>query len=163
MSDKISYINYDEIIDDAMHIIVRKALQIASNEGLPGDHHFYISFLTGAPGVEISDRLKNNYPEEMTIVLQYQFDSLIVDKDFFAVELSFDGIKESIKVPFHALSAFADPSVKFGLQFKHFDINDNDEDEQDFQEYEESVKNRNKDTIKFNSDNVISLDKFRKK
>lgn len=112
------FIDYGKLIDDAMHIIVRNALQRVSKEGLPGKHHFFISFLTSYPGVVLSDTLRKKYPEEMTIVLQHQFESLKVTDKRFDVVLSFDNVKENIGAPFDALLAFADPSVKFGLQFR---------------------------------------------
>lgn len=112
-------INYERLVDEAMHVIVKKALLFIEGGKVPGDHHFYISFLTNHPGVKISESLRKQYPEEMTIVLQYQFENLVVDDKRFSVTLSFDGAREHIDVPFSALTAFADPSVKFGLQFKH--------------------------------------------
>lgn len=115
-------INYGALIDKAMHYIVKEALQIVTESGLPGNHHFFISFLTHYPGVVISERLRKKYPEEMTIVLQYQFEELAVTENAFSVVLSFDNIKERIVIPFMALSAFADPSVKFGLQFRHLQL-----------------------------------------
>lgn len=114
-------INYGALIDDAMHVIVKKALEIAAERGLPGDHHFFVSFLTRYPGVKISEKLLNKYPDEMTIVLQYQFEELKIEEHCFSVILSFNSIKEKILVPYAALTAFADPSVKFGLQFRHID------------------------------------------
>lgn len=115
------FIDYGKLIDDAMHIIVRNALQRVSKEGLPGKHHFFISFLTSYPGVVLSDTLRKKYPDEMTIVLQHQFESLKVTDKRFDVVLSFDNVKENIGAPFDALLAFADPSVKFGLQFRQIE------------------------------------------
>jgi hypothetical protein len=118
MADEI---NYAALIDNAMHSIVREALRIAASQGLPGEHHFFISFLTNYPGVVISERIRRKYPEEMTIVLQYQYEKLSLGDDYFSVVLSFDNTKETVRIPFIALTAFADPSVKFGLQFRHLD------------------------------------------
>jgi hypothetical protein len=115
------FIDYGKLIDDAMHIIVRNALQRVSKEGLPGKHHFFISFLTSYPGVVLSDTLRKKYPDEMTIVLQHQFENLKVTDKRFDVVLSFDNVKENIGAPFDALLAFADPSVKFGLQFRQIE------------------------------------------
>jgi hypothetical protein len=111
-------INYGALIDEAMQIIVRKSLYFATEQSLPGDHHFYISFLTTHKGVRISERIKAQYPKEMTIVLQHQFDNLEVNEQGFSVSLSFNDVMEDITVPYDALTAFADPSVKFGLQFR---------------------------------------------
>ena len=97
--------------------MVRKVLVDAAKNGLPGEHHFYIAFDTQAPGVRISSRLHEQYPQEMTIVLQHQFWDLTVDNDGFEVGLSFGGIPERLSVPFDAIKGFFDPSVQFGLQF----------------------------------------------
>lgn len=180
MSDKEDFINYGDLIDDAMHVIVKRALEIVVSEGLPADHHFFISFLTHYPGVQISDLLKNKYPEEMTIVLQYQFQDLFVDDVGFGVTLSFDNIKENLVIPFAALSAFADPSVKFGLQFRHLmDELDDDmlvPDIDDMSDSLDLLDNVSGDLLSGSSDksasgskkgkadnNVIALDNFRKK
>ncbi|AZL16417.1 ClpXP protease specificity-enhancing factor SspB [Rickettsiales endosymbiont of Stachyamoeba lipophora] len=112
-------INYALIIEKSLYYVVRNVLEIVVNHGLLGQHHFFISFLTNYPGVELSEKLKNKYPHEITIVLQHQYDELIVKEDYFSVVLSFGGLKERIVVPFASLTAFADPSVKFGLQFRH--------------------------------------------
>ena len=114
-------IDYSALVDDAMHLIVKKSLRIFAQANLHGDHHFFISFITKYPGVVISEKLHNKYPYEMTIVLQHQFEKLIVSDDHFSVLLSFDNQQEKIVIPFAALTAFADPSVKFGLQFRHID------------------------------------------
>jgi uncharacterized protein len=111
-------IRYDLLAQEALRGVVRKVLEDASKAGLPGDHHFYISFDTGAPGVKISPRVREKYPEEMTIVLQHQFWDLIVTEQTFEVGLSFGGIPERLFVPFDALTGFFDPSVKFGVKFE---------------------------------------------
>lgn len=108
---------YDLMAQEALKGVVRKSLEIAGKEGLPGEHHFYISFRTDAPGVQISDRLKEQYPEEITIVLQHQFWDLDVSEKGFSVNLSFNKVPERLVVPFTALLGFFDPSVQFGLQF----------------------------------------------
>lgn len=109
---------YDVLTQDALRGVVRRALKIARDEGLPGEHHFYISFRTDAPGVEMSERLRKQYPEEMTIVLQHQFWNLEVSDERFSVELTFNKIPEHLSVPFSAIQGFFDPSVQFGLQFQ---------------------------------------------
>lgn len=108
---------YDLLAQEALRGVIRKALRIARDEGLPGDHHFYISFRTGAPGVEISERLRSQYPEEITIVLQHQFWNLEVMDDYFSVDLTFNKVPERLVVPYAAVQGFFDPSVQFGLQF----------------------------------------------
>ena len=105
-----------------MRGVVRAVLQRVVKSGLPGEHHFYISFLTQAPGVVLSKRLKEKYPSEMTIVLQHRFWDLIVSDDRFEVKLTFDGIPERLVVPFAAIKVFIDPSVRYGLQFEDPDM-----------------------------------------
>lgn len=113
-----STIDYEGLAQEAMRGVVRKVLAGTAKSGLAGDHHFYISFDTEAPGVSISRRLKEKYPREMTIVLQHRFWDLIVSEDRFEVKLTFDGIPERLVVPFEAVKVFFDPSVRFGLQFE---------------------------------------------
>ena len=113
-----SWLRYDRMVEQALRGVVRKALSEAGQRGLPGDHHFYITFHTDRPGVGIADWLHQQYPQEMTIILQHQFWDLVVDEDRFAITLSFGGRHERLTIPFSALTAFADPSVKFGLQFE---------------------------------------------
>lgn len=109
---------YDMLAQDALRGVVRRALRIARDQGLPGEHHFYISFRSNAPGVEISEKLRKQYPEEMTIVLQHQFWNLEVNEDRFSVDLTFNKVPEHLVVPFSAVQGFFDPSVQFGLQFQ---------------------------------------------
>ena len=114
----VDLIRYDLLVQDALRGVVGRVLTDVARDGLPGEHHLYLSFDTRAPGVRISPRLKERYPEEMTIVLQHQFWDLIVTDQFFEVGLSFNGIPERLHVPYAALKGFFDPSVKFGLQFE---------------------------------------------
>ena len=110
-------IDYEALQQDAMRGVVRAVLNQINKSGLPGEHHFYVSFLTQAPGVILSKRLKEKYPHEMTIVLQHRFWDLIVSEDRFEVKLTFDSIPERIVIPYRAIKVFIDPSVRFGLQF----------------------------------------------
>ncbi len=114
-------IRYDLLVQEALRGVVRKVLTDAAREGLSGEHHFYVSFRTEAPGVRMSQRLREKYPEDMTIVLQHQFWDLGVTEHSFEVGLSFSGVPERLLVPFDALSGFFDPSVQFGLKFEHND------------------------------------------
>jgi uncharacterized protein len=114
----VDHIRYDLLTQEALRSVLRRVLQDAAKNGLPGDHHFYISFNTGAPGVRLSKRLRAQYPEEMTIVLQHQFRSLTVGEQAFEVGLSFSGVNEHLVVPFDTIKRFFDPSVQFGLQFE---------------------------------------------
>jgi hypothetical protein len=111
-------LRYDKMVEAALRGVVREALVHTAKHGLPGAHHFYITFRTRAPGVAVPDYLLAKYPEEMTIVLEHQFWDLEVTDDGFGVTLSFHNRPEHLVVPFAAVSAFADPSVKFGLQFQ---------------------------------------------
>ncbi|HEY0236916.1 MAG TPA: ClpXP protease specificity-enhancing factor SspB [Afipia sp.] len=111
-------IRYDVLTRDALRGVLRQVLIDAAANGLPGEHHFYITFLSTAEGVKISPRLLSQYPQEMTIILQHQFWDLLVTEDRFEVGLSFGGIPERLVVPFSAISRFFDPSVQFGLQFE---------------------------------------------
>ena len=113
--------HYDALVDDALRSVVRRVLTQVADKGLPGSHHFYISFRSTDPGVELPEYLRAKYPEEMTIVLQHQYWDLIVRDASFEVTVSFNKQQERIKVPFASLSAFVDPSVRFGLQFDRRD------------------------------------------
>ena len=111
-------LRYDLMVQDALKGVVRKILAEAARDGLPGEHHFYVTFRTTAPGVRVSQRLREKHPDEMTIVLQHQFWDLIVGDNGFEVGLSFSGVPERLVVPFDALTTFFDPSVQFGLKFE---------------------------------------------
>jgi uncharacterized protein len=112
------HIRYDLLAQAALRGVVRTVLADVAKKGLPGDHHFKITFATTAPGVKLSERMNERYPQEMTIVLQYQFWDLTVTDQSFEVGLSFGGVPERIGVPFDAITAFVDPSVQFGFQFE---------------------------------------------
>ena len=110
-------IGYNTLVENGLRSVVREALRRVAEEGWPGTHHAYITFKTAAPGVEVPDFLHTRYPDELTIVLQHQFWDLAVEDDSFSVTLSFNKVGQRIVVPFAALTSYADPSVKFGLQF----------------------------------------------
>jgi hypothetical protein len=111
------HIRYDVLARDALRGVLRRVLADAAEHGLPGEHHFYITFLSTAEGVKLSPRLLAQYPEEMTIILQHQFWDLVVTEEKFEVGLSFGGIPERLNVPFAAVTRFLDPSAPFDLQF----------------------------------------------
>jgi uncharacterized protein len=111
------HIRYDVLARDALRGVLRQVLTDAAANGLPGEHHFFITFLSTAEGVKLSPRLLAQYPEEMTVILQHQFWDLVVSEDRFEVGLSFGGIPERLVVPFNSIKSFFDPSVQFGLQF----------------------------------------------
>jgi hypothetical protein len=110
-------IQYDILAREALRQVVHDVLEQAQREGLPGEHHFFVTFATQAPGVVMSDELRSDFPDEMTIVLQHQYWDLEVSRDRFAVKLAFGGVPRELVVPFKAVTGFFDPSVQFGLQF----------------------------------------------
>jgi len=110
-------IRYDILTQDALRRVIRKVLEEVQRTGLPGEHHFFITFSTAYPGVRLSTRMLERYPEEMTIVIQHSFWNLEVTDTAFEIDLSFDDIRERLRIPFDAVRGFFDPSVKFGLQF----------------------------------------------
>lgn len=111
------HIRYDILAQEALRGVMRKVLAEVARTGLPGNHHFFITFMTGAPGVRISSRLRERYPEQMTIVLQYQYWDLKVTDAGFEVGLSFSDVPEKLEIPFSAVRGFYDPSVSFELEF----------------------------------------------
>jgi uncharacterized protein len=115
------HIRYDILAQAALRGVVRTVLADVATKGLPGEHHFKISFNTSASGVRLSDRMRARYPQEMTIVLQHQFWDLTVTEEAFEVGLSFGGIPERVCIPFDAVTAFLDPAVQFGFQFETLD------------------------------------------
>ncbi len=111
-------LRYDKMVEAALRGVVREALARTATKGLPGAHHFYITFRTRFPGLGLPNSLAEKYPEEMTIVLEHQFWELEVGEQSFSVTLSFQNRPERLTIPFEAITAFADPAVKFGLQFQ---------------------------------------------
>jgi hypothetical protein len=159
MTDEL--LPYPQLIDQAMRDVVREVLRRVSGSGLTGDHHFYITFATTHPGVRMSDQLRARYPKEITIVLQHQFWDFHVEDQRFHVTLSFGGIPEKLTVPFSALTAFADPSVKFGLQFQHLLPQDNEAASPQLELEEPIVMESENDEP--DAEKVVSLEAFRKK
>ena len=153
-----SLIPYDEIVQEALRAVVGRVLgEIAAGGGtLPGGHHFYITFKTRSPGVDIPQHLMERFPDEMTIVLQHRFWDLKVEKDHFSVGLSFNQIGSILTVPYAAITAFVDPSVDFGLQF-HVDAESNAEPHEEA-DNDAPVAVRHED-----GSNVVSVDFGRKK
>ena len=171
--DGLDTMDYPSMIDDAMRSVVQKCLERASEFGLPGEHHFFVSFDTTFPGVDISPQIKQRFPHEMTIVLQHQFWDLEVKKRGFSVMLSFNNVPEKLVIPYAALTAFADPSVKFGLQFHQpteEDLALFEELEEEFdvetsfeREFTSNASNQDEEGGEQATAEVISLDSFRKK
>lgn len=123
-------IDYGGMMHRAMQRLIADVLQAVADEGLPGDHHFFITFDTRDPDVEMAEWLRSRYPEEMTIVIQHWFDELEVTPDGFRVTLNFGNSPEPLYIPFDALRAFVDPSVEFGLRFESQSEHDDDEEEE---------------------------------
>jgi len=115
-----SLIPYERWTDDALREVVLRALELAAREGMPGEHHYYLTFLTDHPGTKVPGHLKARFPQEMTIVLQHQFEALQVDRvgNQFSVRLYFGGVPSTLVVPMAALTGFADPTVRYGLRFQ---------------------------------------------
>lgn len=161
MSDS-SELDYAWLTQNAMRGVVRDVLKLTRELGaLPGEHHFYIEFDTNLSGVELADRLRTQYPDRMTIVLQHQFDDLDVDEDKFGVTLQFKGIPERIVIPFDAVTQFADPSANFVLQFQPVESSSTEENEAG--EDPEDDPTPPDDTPPSGGADVVSLDRFRKK
>ena len=164
-------IRYDVLAQEALRGVVRKVLSEVAKTGLPGEHHFFISFVTTAPGVKISEKLLKQYENEMTIVLQNQYWDLKVTDSFFEVGLSFDGQPELLHVPFSSIKGFFDPSVQFGLQFDvadedgeiHVSSENDEEPTPETASDEPEVKADKGDAENGETENVVSLDSFRKK
>lgn len=167
-NDPAPTIRYDKMVEKALRGVVTQALDHVVKNGLPNDHHFYITFMTDFPGVEMPEYLREQYPEEMTIVLQYQFYGLEANEEFFTVTLSFNNVPERLVIPNEAVTIFADPSVNFALQFQPME--DIDEDEDDLPPPPPVNKPGKNDSgkkagkaKKDEGSKVIALDNFRKK
>lgn len=152
-------LQYDKMVEGALRLVVRQSLTYASENGLPGQHHFYIGFETDAPGVDIPDSLRKDYPREMTIALQHQFWELAVTDDHFEVTLSFHNTPNRLVVPFTAVTSFVDPSVPFGLKFQM----QGDEAPPAIDEPEAANSTSREADGERPSGDVITLDAFRRK
>ena len=162
---------YDLMVETALRTVVREAMSRVADSGLPGEHHLYITFRTREPGVRLPAYLAERYPDEMTIVLQHQFENLTVDREGFSVSLNFSNVQENLEVPFAAITAFADPSANFGLQFKFEEAEDASPGRLVSSEPEDTPENSDSvnesDNPQASDDtpdgNVVPLDTFRKK
>ena len=151
-------IDYDSIVEDTLRLVVKKSLELVNEKGLPGEHHFYISFDSTQKGVKVPSELKSGENNEIKIILQHQFWDLTIDDHKFSVILSFNGKKKNISVPFNSIISFSDPSVGFILQFKKDIPSENSNIEQKIlpNKFNEEKKKR------FNAE-IFSLDAFRSK
>lgn len=157
------HIRYDILTQEALRGVVRKVLSEVGRTGLPGEHHFFISFVTRAPGVRISQRLLDQYPEDMTIVLQNQFWDLKVSDSGFEVGLSFDDKPETLVIPFTAIKGFFDPSVQFGLQLTGAVAEPTQDEAAEAREPEKLSPPPASGPAEAPGEKVVSLDAFRKK
>jgi hypothetical protein len=166
------HIRYDILAQDALRGVIRKVLsEVAATGRLPGDHHFFITFLTGAPGVRISPHLKSKYAEQMTIVIQHQFWDLKIHDTHFEVGLSFSDTPERLSIPFNAIRGFYDPSVNFELEFE-VPLIEEDDQSAEITAYPveamaaakpASAEDEEKSDEEKKAGSVVSLDSFRKK
>ncbi|MBI1301972.1 MAG: hypothetical protein GC137_10020 [Alphaproteobacteria bacterium] len=168
MTDEDDILRYDRMVEGALRSVVKKAIEDViehydGSAGMPGDHHFYITFLTDYPGVKIPNYLKERYPGEMTIVLQYQFSDLSVDNEKMSVTLSFNDVPEKLIVPLSSISIFADPSVNFALQFQPLGDTMTDEDLLLQELPDDDPDDPDGSGGGSKTGEVVSLDKFRKK
>jgi hypothetical protein len=157
------HIRYDILTQEALRGVVRKVLTEVARTGLPGEHHFFISFVTKAPGVRISQRLLDQYPADMTIVMQNQFWDLKVTEAGFEVGLSFDDKPETLVIPFTAIKGFFDPSVQFGLQLTGAVAETTDDERAEDKEPEKLAAPAASGPAEAPGEKVVSLDSFRKK
>lgn len=146
-------INYDKLVEKSLKNVVIEALKIAADEGLPGEHHFYITFKTSHPNARVSAHLLNQYPDDMTIVLQHQFANLMIGSTYFEVDLSFGGIPQTLRIPYDAITYFADPYAKFALSFSLSD--------EDFV-VDEIIENKEEKIVN-NPAPIISIEEYKKK
>ena len=165
MSDETpeSLIPYDEIVQDALRAVVGRVLgEVERSGGLPGDHHFYITFRTRAPGVSIPKHLMERFPDEMTIVIQHRFWDLKVEDESFTVGLSFGGVPATLRVPFAAVTQFHDPAVEFALTF-HADATEAPREEHEAAENDAPEAEAVPDEAREDGSNVVNVDFTRKK
>lgn len=149
-------IDYGYLMHRAMRGLIQTVLREVAEQGLPGAHHFFITFDTRHPGVEMADWLRARYPEEMTVVIQHWFENLIVTDEGFSITLNFGNNPEPLVIPFDAVHTFVDPSVEFGLRFETQDYEDDEEDDEDEDEVAEAEEKPR------TAAEVVSLDKWRK-
>ncbi|MEM1249697.1 MAG: ClpXP protease specificity-enhancing factor SspB [Acidobacteriota bacterium] len=154
-------LDYSRLIESSLRGAVRDVLRDVEENGLPGEHHFLLTFRTGYPGVHLPQQLLAQYPDEMTIVLQHQYRDLLVEDEQFSVTLRFSGVEHGIAVPFGSLTRFYDPSVNFALHFRHFGEVLIDDPEEDAADAQESL-NEPAEPVSEEPGKVLSFEKVRK-
>ncbi|MES2144775.1 MAG: ClpXP protease specificity-enhancing factor SspB [Pseudomonadota bacterium] len=150
-------IDYGNLMHEALRGLIQTVLEGVARDGLPGAHHFFVTFDTTHPAVEMADWLRSRYPAEMTVVIQHWFENLIVDDEGFSITLNFGNSPETLHVPFDSVRTFVDPSVEFGLRFESHDDDPDDGDEDD----DIDIEAPEEDTPKRDAE-IVSLDRFRK-
>lgn len=156
-------LDYGSLMHRAMRGLIFNVLEQVRDHGLPGNHHFFITFDTTHPDVQLADWLKDRYPEEMTVVIQHWFDNLEVREDGFSITLNFGDQPEPIQIPFDAIQTFVDPSVEFGLRFENQDMDEIEEEEAEADETEPSAATaETSDAEPRQEAEVVSLDQFRR-
>lgn len=155
-------IDYGNLMHEAMRGLIRRVLQDVSEKGLPGNHHFFITFDTSHPDAELADWLSDRYPDEMTVVMQHWYDGLDVGEDGFAITLNFGDAPEPLYIPYDAIRTFVDPSVEFGLRFEQQETEEEDvaEDETTLDQTDEAELEVAEEPVK--DAEIVSLDSFRK-
>ena len=154
-------INYEDIIKVSLRNAIKKLLLDVSLKGLPGDHHFYISFITSFPGVKIAEWMIKDYPNKMTIVIQNWYENLNINDKYFSIVLNFKNKPEKLTIPFESLISFSDPSVNFSLKLENF-VSENLENIMDSKETDSKVQSYNDDLKSEPNDNIIQFEKYKK-
>jgi hypothetical protein len=154
-------IKYEEIIKDSLKIAIKKLLLDVSLKGLPGDHHFYISFITNFPGVKIAEWMMKDFPNDMTVVIQNWFENLHVDDKGFSIVLNFKNKPEKLNIPFESIISFSDPSVNFSLQFEG-SVSQNLETIMDIKEKDPQTQSDKDDLESEKNNNIIQFEKYKK-
>lgn len=153
-------LDYGSLMHRAMRGLIFNVLEKVRDHGLPGNHHFFITFDTTHPDVQLANWLKDRYPEEMTVVIQHWFDNLEVREDGFSITLNFGDQPEPIQIPFDAIQTFVDPSVEFGLRFENQDMDEDEEEADDTEPSAEATETSDEEPRQ--EAEVVSLDQFRR-
>ena len=159
-------LDYQRMVQHALRGVLREALEVAAEEGLPGEHHFYLSFRADAPGVVVPPFLRERFPEEITVVIQHQYWDLYVDDEGFSVTLAFEASRQRLGVPWDAVTAFVDPAAEFALRFAPADGDEGEEAEEDAEEGGEAPEGETAEDAPGKADptaEVVNIKQFRKK